>query len=85
VIYNRDNAAGELTVSAIGASGPVEVPGLTDVALPGPDGVLVLDLTEPMLSGRELVIESGNRIFVERAFPTGRGDLRTGSWAIPAG
>jgi hypothetical protein len=32
-----------------------------------------------------LVIESGNRIFVERAFPTGRGDLRTGSWAIPAG
>ena len=85
VVYNRDNAAGQLTVSAIGASGPVEVPGLTDVALPGPDGVLVLDLTDPILLGHELVIESGNRIFVERAFPTGRGDLRTSSWAIPAG
>jgi hypothetical protein len=85
VVYNRDNAVGTLTVSAVGASGPVPVPALTDIALPGPDGVLVLDLTDPLVRGRQLVIESANRIFVERSFPTGRADLRYGSWAIPAG
>ena len=61
------------------------VPGLEDVVLPGPDGVLVLDLTDPLALGRELIVESSNRIFVERAFPTGRGDLRASSWAIPSG
>jgi hypothetical protein len=85
VVYNRDNAVGQLSVSAIGASGPVPVPGLTDITLPGPDGVLTIDLTDPIVLGRELIIESGNRIFVERAFPTGLGDLRASSWAIPAG
>ena len=85
VIYNRDNAAGTLTVSAIGASGPVPVPALTDVALPGPDGVLVLDLTDSLVAHRQLTIVSANRIFVERAFPAGRGDLRYGAWAIPEG
>ena len=38
-----------------------------------------------MLLGRELIVESANRIFVERAFPTGRSDLRYGAWAIPQG
>jgi hypothetical protein len=85
VVYNRDNAAGTLTVSAIGASGPVPVPALSDVPLPGPDGLLVLDLTDPLVLGRELVVQSANRIFVERAFPTGRDDLRYGAWAIPEG
>ena len=65
--------------------GEVAVPALTDVPLPGPDGLLVLDLTDPLLLGRELIVESANRIFVERAFPTGRGDLRYGSWAVPQG
>jgi hypothetical protein len=72
-------------VSAIGASGPVPVPALTDVTLPGPDGVLVLDLTDDLVVGRQLTITSANRIFVERAFPTGRDDLRYGAWAIPEG
>jgi hypothetical protein len=63
----------------------VPVPALTDIGLPGPDGVLVLDLTDPLVLGRELIVESANRIFVERAFPTGRGDLRYGVWAIPQG
>ncbi len=85
VIYNRDNATGTLTVSAVGASGPVPVPALTDIPLPGPDGLLVLDLTDPLVLGRELIVESANRIFVERAFPTGRSDLRYGAWAVPQG
>ena len=84
-MYNRDNAPGTLSVSAIGTSGPVAVPSLTDIALPGPDGILVLDLTDPLVAGRELIVESANRIFVERAFPTGRDDLRYSAWAIPQG
>jgi len=47
--------------------------------------VLVLDLTDPLVLGRALVISSANRIFVELAFPTGRDDLRYGAWAIPQG
>jgi hypothetical protein len=85
IVYNADNAPGTLTVSAVGASGPVAVPGLTEIAVPGPDATLAIDLTDPIVLGRPLVIESSNRVFVERAFPTGRADLRTSSWAIPAG
>ena len=69
-------------MSAVGASGPVPVPALTDIPLPGPDGVLVLDLTDPLVLGRELTVASANRIFVERVFPTGRGDLRYGGSAV---
>jgi hypothetical protein len=83
VIYTADNATGTVTVSAIGASGPVPVPGLIDVVVPGPGAVLRLDLTDPSVVGRPLLIESDNRIFVERAFPDGRGDLRYSAWAIP--
>jgi hypothetical protein len=83
VIYNRDNAAGTVTISAVGSSGPVPVPGLTDLGLPGPESVLVVDLTDPIVFGRQLVVSATNRVFVERAFPTGRGDFRNSSWAIP--
>ena len=34
VIHNADNSDGTVTVSAIGASGPVPVPGLIDVVPP---------------------------------------------------
>jgi hypothetical protein len=83
VVYNGDNAEGTVTVSALGASGPVPVPGLVDVALPGPDAILTIDLTDPIVLGRPLLIESTNRVFVERSYPSGVGDLRTGGWAIP--
>lgn len=83
VIHNADNADGTVTVSALGASGPVPVPGLTDVTLPVAQR-LTLDLTDPIVLGRTIVVESTNRIFVEQAFPSGRGDLRVSSWAIPA-
>lgn len=85
VIYNADNAVGTVTISAVGAAGPVPVPGLTDVTLPGPDRVLLVDLTDPIVAGRMLVVEASNRVFVERRFPTGRGDLRSSAWAVPAG
>ena len=84
VIYNADNTPGTLTVSAIGSSGPVPVPSLTDLVVPGPDATLAIDLTDPLVLGRPLLIQSTSRIFVEKAFPSGRADLRTSSWAIPA-
>ena len=83
VIHNADNADGTVTVSAIGASGPVPVPGLTDVALPIAQRV-TLDLTDPAVLGRTLIVQSTNRVFVEQSFPSGRGDLRVSSWAVPA-
>lgn len=83
VIHNADNADGTVTVSALGASGPVPVPGLVDVVLPIAQRI-TLDLTDPAVLGRTIIVQSTNRIFVEESFPSGRGDLRVSSWAIPA-
>jgi len=84
-IYNYDNAEGRVSILAVGPSGPVAIPGLSDLALPPPSSVLVVDLTDPAAVGRELIVQSQSRIFVERSFPTGRDDTRTLSWAIPEG
>lgn len=84
IVYNVDNVAGTVTVSAVGAAGPVPVPGLEELNLPAAS-LLTIDLTDPVVVGRELVIESTNRIFVERSYPTGRGATRTAAWALPAG
>lgn len=83
VIHNADNQPGTITVSALGASGPVPIPGLVDVPVAAAQR-LELDLVDPVASGRPLVIEATNRVFVERSFPAGRGGLRVSSWAIPA-
>jgi len=84
VVYNADNTPGTVTVSAVGQSGPVPVPGLEDVPIGGA-AVVAIDLTDPIVLGRELILESTARVFVERSFPTGRGDTRSSSWAVPAG
>lgn len=84
VIHNADNAAGAVAVYAVGSSGPVPVPGLDDLTLPAA-GQLSIDLTDPVALGRELIVETSNRVFVETAFPTGRGDTRTSAWALPQG
>jgi hypothetical protein len=83
VIHNADNAEGTVTVSALGADGPVPVPGLESIVLPVAQRITV-DLTDPLVLNRPIVIESTNRVFVERSFLSGRGDLRVSSWAIPA-
>jgi hypothetical protein len=84
VVYNADNTAGTVSVSAVGSSGPVPVESLEDLTLE-PASLLTIDLTDPLVAGRSLVVESTNRIFVERSFPSGRGDTRSSSWAVPAG
>ena len=70
-------------MSAVGSSGPVPVPGLENLVIPAA-GVVTIDLVDPIVVGRALIIESTSRVFVERAFPNGRGDLRNISWAVPA-
>jgi len=84
VIYNVDNEAGTVSVSAVGRSGPVPIEGLQDVAY-GPARRIALDLTDPLVAGRQLIVEATTRVMVERSFPNGVGGLRTPSWAIPAG
>lgn len=84
-IHNADNVEGTVTVYAIGASGPAPVPSLQGVTLPLPSELLTLDLTDPVALGRTLIIETSNRVFVETAFPTGRGDTRYAAWAVPQG
>lgn len=84
VVYNIDQADGTIDVSSIGPAGPVDVPGLSDIPLPA-GGVITIDLTDPDVLDRELVVDSSNRVFVERSFSRG-GELagRSGSWALPA-
>lgn len=83
VIHNGDLTDGTVSIFAIGASGPVPVPGLQDLPIPGSSFISV-DLTDDAALGRLLVIESTARVFVERSIPTGRGGTRTSAWAVPA-
>lgn len=84
VLHNADNSEGTVSVFAVGRSGPVPVEGLVDVPYRAAQRI-TLDLTDPLVLGRQLVVEATTRVFVERSFPNGVGDLRTSSWAIPAG
>jgi hypothetical protein len=84
LIHNADNVDGTVTVYAVGASGPVPVPGMEGLTLPR-SSKLTLDLTDPAALGRTLVIETSNRVFVELAFPTGLADTRYSAWAVPQG
>jgi hypothetical protein len=84
VLYNVDNEAGSVSVSAVGRSGPVPIESLQDVPY-GPARRITLDLTDPLVVGRQLIVEATTRVMVERSFPNGVGGLRTPSWAIPAG
>ena len=84
IVYNADMADGTVSVSAVGTSGPVPVDELQDLPIE-PASFLVIDLTDPLVVDRQLVIESSTRVFVERSYPTGRSATRTSSWAVPAG
>lgn len=84
VVYNADNTEATVSIDAIGSSGPVAVEGLQDVPL-GAASVLIVDLVDPLVIDRELVVRSTSRVFVERNIPTGRGDTVSSAWALPAG
>jgi hypothetical protein len=84
VVYNLDQADAVVTVSAVGPDGLEPVPSLTDIPV-GPGTVALIDLVADAVIGRELIITSTNRIFVERSLSRGSGlDGRSASWALPA-
>jgi hypothetical protein len=51
----------------------------------GPASQITLDLVDPSVIDRELIVTATNRVFVARSTPTGRGATRTAAWAVPAG
>ena len=83
VIYNIDQIEAAITVSVVGPDGPSAVPSLTDVSLPS-GSIITVDLVDPDLLGREIIVVSSSRVFVERLLPRGN-DLpgRSGSWLLP--
>jgi hypothetical protein len=83
VLYNVDNVEGSVTVEAVGAGGPVAVPGLEAVPLPAA-GLVTIDLTDDAALDRQLVVRSTTRVMVERSLLAGDGPARSGSWALPA-
>lgn len=84
VVYNADNVDGTVSVFAVGRSGPVPVEGLQELPIRAAS-LITVDLVDPLVLDRELLVTSTRRVFVERATPTGRGATRTSSWAVPAG
>ena len=84
VVYNVDNVDGTVTVEAVGPGGPSAVASLTDVPI-GAGQVITIDLVDPDVIDRELIVQSTNRVFVERSLPRGAGLIGTsGSWALPS-
>lgn len=83
-VYNADNAPGTVSVFAVGRSGPVPVEGMQELQI-GAASQIAIDLVDPLVVDRELIVTSTNRVFVQRSTPTGRGATRSFSWAVPAG
>ena len=84
IVYNADNAAGTVSVYAVGRSGPVPVDGLQELQI-GAASLITIDLVDPLVIDRELIVTATSRVFVERSTPTGRGATRSAAWAVPAG
>lgn len=83
VIFNPDNTPGTLTVQSVGPDGLEPVPGLEAIEI-GAAAIATIDLTVEQAIGRELVVTSTGRIFVERSLLSGSGEGRTSSWLVPA-
>ncbi|MEX2626936.1 MAG: DUF5719 family protein, partial [Ilumatobacteraceae bacterium] len=82
VAFNPDNTPGVITVSSVGPDGVRPVPGLEEVEI-GPAAIATIDLVADEALGRELVVTSTGRIFVERSLPSGLSEGRTSSWLVP--
>jgi hypothetical protein len=82
VVFNIDNAPGTVSVEAVGAGGPVAIPGLEAIPL-APAGLITIDLTADAALDHALIVRSTTRVMVERSLSAGDGLGRTGSWALP--
>jgi len=84
VVFNVDNTAATVEVRSVGPDGSEPVEGLEALSLPAA-GRLSIDLTNRAAVGRELIVRSSSRIFVERALRREDGSQGRGaSWAVPA-
>jgi hypothetical protein len=84
VVYNIDQIDAAVSVSAVGPNGPEVVPSLSELALAS-GGILTIDLTDPEVLDRELIVTSTSRVFIERLLPRGNGlPGRSGSWLLPS-
>ena len=83
VVYNVDAVDAVVTVQAVGPNGLENVPSLTEVGLPA-YGLTTIDLTDEAAVGRQLIVRSTSRVFVERLLPRGpEAQGRVGSWPLP--
>jgi hypothetical protein len=74
VVLNVDAVPTTVSVSTLGPGGFVPVPGLESVALAA-GGVTAIGIEDPTALGKPFVVESAQRLFVERLLPRGE-DLR---------
>lgn len=83
VVLNATGLDGTVTVKTLGAGGEVPVPGMEAINLPA-SGVITIGVSDPTALGHPLVVESTQRIYVERLLPRDP-DLRgrSGSFALP--
>ena len=83
VVLNATGSPGSVTVKTLGAGGEVPVPGMEAIELPA-GGVITIGVFDATALGHPLVVESTQRIFVERSLPRDP-DLRgrSGSFALP--
>jgi hypothetical protein len=84
VVMNLDFIDGTVTVKALGPGGEVVVPGLEAVPLPKSSIATITIPDQAAALGVPLIVESTQRIVVERLLPRG-GELRgrSGSLALP--
>jgi hypothetical protein len=83
VVLNATGSPGTVTVKTLGAGGEVPVPGMEAIDLPA-SGVITIGVSDPTALGHPLVVESTQRIFVERLLPRDPGLRgRSGSFALP--
>jgi hypothetical protein len=83
VVLNATGTQATVTVKTLGAGGEVPVPGMEAIDLPA-SGVITIGVSDVTALGHPLVVESTQRIFVERLLPRDP-DLRgrSGSFALP--
>jgi Family of unknown function (DUF5719) len=83
VVLNATGSQGTVTVKTLGAGGEIPVPGMEAIDLPA-SGVITIGVSDVTALGHPLIVESTQRMFVERLLardPDLRG--RSGSFALP--
>jgi hypothetical protein len=84
IVMNLDSVAGTVTVKTLGAGGEVAVKGLEKVKLAKAGITAIAIPNTPGVLGSPLVVESSQRIIVQRLLPRGAGVRgRTAALALP--